>query len=278
MHLRLFVPALLAMLGLAVPAMATDLKKIDRRIGKEPAYTSKTPRYCLLVFGQEAKARVWVVLDGDTLYVDRNGNGDLTEEGEKVKLPEFTKIDAGFMQGQRQHQAGAITAWPARRLELMVMQMRVRLGHKAASPEEAEMVKVLGDPPGGVLTAVMVMDEQKKDAGNREFLGAPGNTQVALVDHNGALTFAERPQDAPIIHFHGPLLMTLHPMQKLVRGQDAELKAGVGTPGLGKGTFVSILYEGRIPNNAHPVADIEFPPAGPDQAPQKLRVELTKRC
>ncbi len=26
----------------------------------------------------------WLVRDGDTLYVDRNGNGDLTEPGEKV--------------------------------------------------------------------------------------------------------------------------------------------------------------------------------------------------
>src|SRR5262249_17986366 len=43
------------------------------------------PAYCLLVFGLEAKTRVWLVLDGDTLYVDRNGNGDLTEEGKPVK-------------------------------------------------------------------------------------------------------------------------------------------------------------------------------------------------
>jgi hypothetical protein len=36
------------------------------------------------VFGPEGKDRVWLVLDGDTLYVDRNGNGDLTEYGEKI--------------------------------------------------------------------------------------------------------------------------------------------------------------------------------------------------
>jgi hypothetical protein len=60
-----------------------DLGKIERRITKEPGYQSRTPKYCLLVFGPEALARVWVVQDGETLYVDRNGNGDLTEEGEK---------------------------------------------------------------------------------------------------------------------------------------------------------------------------------------------------
>src|SRR6266545_1636026 len=64
-------------------AAAADLTKVDRRIGKEPTYTGK-PKYGLLVFGAEAKHRVWLVLDGAVLYVDRNGNGDLTEAGEKV--------------------------------------------------------------------------------------------------------------------------------------------------------------------------------------------------
>ena len=52
-------------------------------IAKEPAYKSK-PKYCLLVFGPEAKTRIWLVLDGKTLYVDKNGNGDLTEAGKAL--------------------------------------------------------------------------------------------------------------------------------------------------------------------------------------------------
>ncbi len=70
--------ALVVFAGLHCPAQALDLARLDRTIAKEPAYQSKQPRYCLLVFGSEAKTRVWLVLDGDTLYVDRNGNGDLT--------------------------------------------------------------------------------------------------------------------------------------------------------------------------------------------------------
>jgi hypothetical protein len=62
-------------------AAAADLTKIDRTISKEPVYKSQ-PEYCLLVFGPEAKTRVWLVRDQDVLYVDRNGNGDLTEKGE----------------------------------------------------------------------------------------------------------------------------------------------------------------------------------------------------
>jgi hypothetical protein len=68
------------------PAAAVDLTKIDRTIAKEPAYQSRSPSYGLLVFGAEAKSRAWVVLDDDFLYVDRNCNGDLTEEGERFAI------------------------------------------------------------------------------------------------------------------------------------------------------------------------------------------------
>jgi hypothetical protein len=78
-------------------ANAADLSKVDRTIKKEPAYKGK-PKYCLLVFGPEAKTRVWVVLDGTTLYVDTNGNGDLTDPGERFPndgkdLKEFEVAD-----------------------------------------------------------------------------------------------------------------------------------------------------------------------------------------
>jgi hypothetical protein len=82
----------------AVTAAAADLTKIDRTIAKEPVYQNQ-PKYCLLVFGPDAKTRVWLVIDGDVLYVDRNGNGDLTEQGERLELmkPEcdITEPDRG---------------------------------------------------------------------------------------------------------------------------------------------------------------------------------------
>src|SRR5262245_43351246 len=72
------------LLLLPVAVSAAEQPKIDRTIKKEPAYQTKTPKYGLLVFGPEGKDRVWLVHDGDTLYVDRNGSGDLTEPGEKI--------------------------------------------------------------------------------------------------------------------------------------------------------------------------------------------------
>src|SRR5215831_16607005 len=93
-----FIFALLLASIAAAPAVAVDLTKIDRTIAKEPVYQNK-PKYCLLVFGPDAKTRVWLVVDGNVLYVDRNGNGDLTEKGKRVSLMEpegdITEPDRG---------------------------------------------------------------------------------------------------------------------------------------------------------------------------------------
>ena len=75
----------LATVGLpAASAEAVDLAK-DRPVDPQGAgLPDQNPQYCLLAFGPEAKVRVWLVVDGDVLYVDRNGNGDLTEPGKRI--------------------------------------------------------------------------------------------------------------------------------------------------------------------------------------------------
>jgi hypothetical protein len=78
-----FLVTVLFAAGPTATVSAIDLAKIERTIAREPAYTGK-PSYCLLVFGPEAKTRVWLVRDGDTLYVDRNGAGDLTAPGARL--------------------------------------------------------------------------------------------------------------------------------------------------------------------------------------------------
>src|SRR5262245_2244587 len=83
MRTHSFLCALLLASGAAGTALGADLTRIDRTIQKQPAYQGK-PQYCLLVFGPEAKTRVWLVRDGEILYVDRNRNGDLTAKGNAV--------------------------------------------------------------------------------------------------------------------------------------------------------------------------------------------------
>ena len=224
---------------------AAELTKIDRTIKKEPAYQSKTPKYCLLVFGPEAKTRVWLVLDGDTLYIDRNGNGDLTDEGEHVekkkgKLAQFMAGDVLDVDGKTKHTG------------VLVMQQT----------EE-----------GQTLTFVTAMVGGK-------------HTFMAGLDSSGLLQLADKPQDAPIIHFGGKLRMGLNAKfsesqkEELIRSDKGEeVYAWVGTPGLGNGTFAAIMHQvGGIPANVHPIAEIEFPNKEADGPPIKAKFILKERC
>src|SRR5262245_67148 len=90
----LFAVVVLPLLPFVVPASpAADPALPDRTIRKEPAYRTKAPKYGLLAFGPEGKDRVWLVHDGNALYVDRNGNGDLTEPGDKVAAERGPRSD-----------------------------------------------------------------------------------------------------------------------------------------------------------------------------------------
>jgi hypothetical protein len=81
---RTIVPALLGCLAFYSPASAAESPPaIKREIRKEPDYKAKRRVYCLLTFAAKRRLPVWVVVDGDRLYVDRNANGDLTDAGER---------------------------------------------------------------------------------------------------------------------------------------------------------------------------------------------------
>jgi hypothetical protein len=117
------VPAALLLWADATPA--ADLSKIDRTIQKEPAYQSK-PRYCLLVFGPEAKHRVWLVVDGDVLYVDKNGTGDLTEEGKRINAPGFTASTHPAHAQERSIEVGDLSVAGLTHTKLAVSQTQYR--------------------------------------------------------------------------------------------------------------------------------------------------------
>jgi hypothetical protein len=257
---------LLVLLFCSVPATAADLPKIDRTIAKEPKYQSK-PKYCLLVFGLDAKPKVWLVLDGDVLYVDRNGNGDLTAEDKKVRRGKGQgQVPGNFacgdiVQGEGKTICTGLTV--------------------SGSAEEGDMwVEInMGGKHG----------------------------QSAAVDANGYLQFADSPDRAPIIHFDGPLTMSAIPLadiyikatlekkgdkveiiskERTVRvfwptfvlgGEKAELRVAVGTAGQGKGAFARIHYK-EIAAGIHPVAEIEFPNRDPAKGAIKIKLALLNRC
>src|SRR5262245_51961023 len=106
--------------------------------------------------------------------------------------------------------------------------------------------------------------------------------QTAGWDHSGFLQFADNPEKAPVVHFNGPwhlgMQLPFLGTGTLSPATERELEIGLGSPGLGAGTFSFAWYDKLIPKTLHPVADIEFPPKLAGQKGIKVQVTLTKRC
>src|SRR5262249_47897862 len=109
--------------------------------------------------------------------------------------------------------------------------------------------------------------------GNRSF-GAWG-------DETGMLVFAPRPVEAPIIHIDGPLQMGFEchlPLMKKSAGA-YELNVGLGTKGLGRGSFAHLKYWNEaVPTGLKPRAVMEFPNKVPGGPPVRVEVVLSQRC
>ena len=98
-------------------------------------------------------------------------------------------------------------------------------------------------------------------------------------DGLGMLVFAAKPQDAPVIHVNGPWTLGLQDMkQRFTAGQKSNLQIGVGTQGIGPGTFSFVLYADTIPTDVFPICEPTFPPKSPDAKPITLKQPLKDRC
>jgi hypothetical protein len=110
------------------------------------------------------------------------------------------------------------------------------------------------------------------------------NTASGLMQY-ATVAFATRPQDAPILHFCGPLRLEMDDIAgpfTLRRGESSELYVRLTTPGLNARVTTDhyeVPGEAVYPaKEAHPVAQFEFPPGRPGREPIRLRVELQGRC
>jgi hypothetical protein len=252
-----------AALGVGSPAAtAADLNKVERTITKEPVYQTKDPHYCLLVFGTEAKFRVWLVQDGDVLYVDRNGNGDLTESGERI---DKKRGEAG----SRRWEGIELTDGPRKHTITHVTEMTMT---EDSVGDSKEFARLKGKRDRAVNTWIGVRAERAAD----DDRPLPKDINYIINgDGTGYLAFADRPQDAPVVHLNGPWGFGLQDIkQHLAVGQQTMLQLGVGTPGVGPGTFAFVQYPNTIPNDSYPVGEFTFP-GGPAL---KQTVAFKKRC
>jgi hypothetical protein len=258
--------ALTVLVGWLSPSFAADLAKVDRTLHKQPQYTGK-PGYCLLLFGPGGGHRVWLVHDGDRLYVDKNGNGDLTEPGERIaaeKGAEGLAFYVGTIRaGRLEHRnvtvrLSRLADWGPDVTSLPVSRAALRKNKDVALVTVSAEVEVPGLHGSG--------------DGGRLAIGA-------RFDSDGPLLFADSPAEAPVVHLGGPLhLRTEAARPTLYRNVVHDLMLTVGTPGVGPGTFAQVGYDTLIPKQAIVVVEGEFASKQAGAPPIRERFELKERC
>jgi len=259
---------------------AADPPKTDRSIGEQPAYRTKAPGYVLLTFGPgrpsfDRADRVWLVWDGDTLYVDRNSDGDLTDATDKVaaqvRRPGWAEDDGYTFEvgeltvGGRTHKGLAVYVAPLARYE------------GGSLGQRADVQAVLKRDPKAVTFTVSVDADVPGMKGGG--IGERLSFMAGPIDLDGVLQFADQPAAAPVINFGGPLAVTFFAERPKMRvGRASDFVLVVGAIGEGPGTLAMLAYEGTIPKNAFPQADITFQPAKAGDAPVREKYEIKERC
>jgi hypothetical protein len=221
-----------------------DLSKVDRSL-IEPKGLVK-PRYCLLVFGPQAKTRVWIVEDGKKLYVDRNANGDLTDDGEACT--------------------------PTERRESK------RIGEDGKEVPYREWTYLPGD--------LTPDDQSGKHTGLKLVCWQEGTEPVhyEVSIWVGGVTlqyagwgplFADSRDAAVVVHFGGPVLAKpLRGSALRLGGEHQELHFCLGTPGLGSHSFAFVGLE-TVPSAVRPVAQVAWPT---EAGVLKESFVLVRRC
>ena len=232
-------------------AEVVEIRK-QRTLDVEPQYENE-PRYGLLVAGVDAKEKFWIVLDGQTVYLDRNSNGDLTDADEKIVAgdvkggsSEVTQIGLGELAGKR--------------LELTTNADEIAT---QILVDEAEQDAADSKLEGWQLAALQRIDNQDK----RKF----------------ALWLGPDKERAVVTHIKGPLQFGLvTKFTKLSRKEPTKFDVKIGVsellnPDTGSKAF-PVLLTRDVPGDLAPVAEFTFTHKDPTQPPIKQRLWLDQRC
>jgi hypothetical protein len=211
---------------------------VDRNIAKEPVYQTDSPRYALLAFGPKAAIKVWLVQDGETLYCDRDGDGDLTKPGNRI-TPDPIRVQTPAGEVARVFHVDFFHAGVKKRLDVQLL-------------------------PDGRCPQLLYAGFRQQYAGGdtRGSLAFAASRQLAPVVHfDGPLMVV------PIFR-HGSDAGA--PVTAISR-TGTHISVRLGTPGIGPGTFAYYNPFNAPPPkerifNENPVVELEFVnknPAGP---------------
>ncbi len=253
---------------------AIDLTGIDRSIRKEPVYKS-TPHYALLVFGLGAEHRAWFVVDGDDVaYIDRNGNGELTDPDERIDLDRAAtdKIRLASTSSVK-----AMHVFEIGNVAGSVLNFQLWVRNAEYNPSKDETLK---EHPK--------IKAFQQDMLDRDWLN--GSLYRVAADGMRAqipLALTTKPDDAQVCHLLGPLTIDLKwaDRQRLEPWpKKTVFDINIGSRNLPPRNWRHIGFDfaplttSEVPVDVHPVVTFEYPAAGPDGTPLYQTLVLDERC
>ncbi len=221
--------------GAATPAAS----RFDRTIVKEPTYRS-TPKYCLLTLGNKGEVKIWMVEDGKRLFVDRNADGDLTDDGPPIEPSKFRRLDAN--RWDFEYSLDAI--------------------HPTNGPGAANLVL------------------RRWNYGDKEDsygLSLAVNGQMPMYAGWFGTFWSTNREAAPVVHFGGPFTPRLLRRGEFTIGETGQrLSLCFINPGSGPGAESRLSID-ALPAFVVPVLNIVWPTAA-GRAPLRTSYPLTQRC
>jgi hypothetical protein len=220
-----------------------------------------------LVFGPERQQRVWMVLDGATLYVDLNGNGDLTEPDERLE-PIHPKDGIYRTVNPGSHEVMEVRlADPG---ALQIFEFTVRAGATATSKFQLHLWTYASWLTSRWSYGLLLRQEGR------------GQGQTPLV-------FMPKPADAHVCALDGPLTFVVRMPQHQVlrRGEDGcDLAFQIAVMGRSprgddpffERAFFNPLGTKEVPQGAYLDVEIEYPGNRPHAPPLHRRYLLKQRC
>ena len=204
----------------------------------EPKYDN-TPHYAVIAIGENRDNQIWVVVDGEKLFVDFNEDGNLDDPAEVFEADEAFTFDGATFST---YHLGEIYT---------------------ADSIHTELTVVAGVGANSVSAKISMRIDGERQSRN---------------SHMSARDMVPESQRAPVFHFGGPVSMGLYEVpQQLTPGKETDFYALVGTPGTGRKTLTAL--EHRDANSeVHPKAKFVFQNRTDGEPPLTVVCHLTERC
>jgi hypothetical protein len=251
--------AILLVLASSVGGLSDEPEAPGAQLVKVPPLKTDNPRYGILTFGPDGEMQAWLLVDGDVAYLDRNGNGDLTEAGERVEAKTTLSNDKTYLG----FKFAEITGGKGIKYGVILLHMSDGKG----TEQDSFSVRINGDltqEVGGPFSGGYSLAKRAEDASRLRF--------------DARLTMTLRADFGGKVRYNLPAIVERKDVDPLFPpGAKAErvglIIAQVGTPGKEASAFVANQW-GGVRDHCYPTADLEFRSREPGGQPIRTRAIL----